>query len=75
MTHTKQCRTLHKGTLCKECFKRAEAHHELKIDVLRYAWLRGFTLEQRIRLGLQEEYLQKTFPAYRRNATKLAGGA
>ena len=40
-------------------YARAAAHHVLKIDLLRDAWLRGFTLEQRIRLGLQDEYLNR----------------
>jgi len=38
-------------------YVQAAAHHDLGIDFRRDAWLRSFTLEQRIRLGLQEEYL------------------
>jgi hypothetical protein len=34
-------------------YAQAAAHHDLEIDLLRDAWLRSFTLEQRIRLGLQ----------------------
>jgi hypothetical protein len=30
-------------------YAQAAAHHDLKIDLLRDAWLRSFTLEQRIR--------------------------
>jgi len=38
-------------------YAKAKAHHDLEIDLQRDAWLRSFTLEQRIRLGLQDEYL------------------
>ena len=47
-------------------YAQAAAHHDLEIDLLRDAWLRGFTLEQRIRLGLQEEWLQRTWLKYRK---------
>jgi hypothetical protein len=44
-------------------YAQAAAHHDLKIDLLRDAWLRSFTLEQRIRLGLQEELINRTVKA------------
>lgn len=40
----------------RKTYDRAVAHHELKIDELRYASLKGFSLEQRIRLNLQAEF-------------------
>jgi hypothetical protein len=42
-------------------YARAAAHHDLEIDLQRDAWLQGFTLEQRVRLGLQQEWLERTW--------------
>jgi hypothetical protein len=58
-------------TLTPAEYRVAAAHHDNKIDTIRDAWLQGFTLAQRIRLGLQEEWLQRTWPKYRK--AKLEG--
>jgi hypothetical protein len=47
-------------------YANAAAHYELKIEVERDIWLNGFSLEQRVRLGLQQEWLERTFPKFRK---------
>jgi len=42
----------------------AAAHHDLEIDLQRDAWLRSFTLEQRVRLGLQDDWLARHWFCY-----------
>ena len=37
----------------RKTYDKAAAMHDLKIDQLRDAWLRGFSFEQRVRLNLQ----------------------
>jgi hypothetical protein len=43
-----------------EEYAKARDHHDYKIDMIRDAWLRSFTLDQRIRLGLQKEWFEGT---------------
>jgi hypothetical protein len=53
-------------------YAKAAAHHDLEIDLLRDIWLRGFTLEQRIRLNLQEEYLRPLIHTTNRRTARRA---
>jgi len=43
-----------------EEYAKARDHHDNKIDMVRDAWLRGFTLDQRVQLGLQKEWFERT---------------
>ena len=47
----------HKLVVQKKAHHRALAHHDLGIDLARDAWRKGFTLEQRVRLDLQADYV------------------
>jgi ABC-type enterochelin transport system ATPase subunit len=47
--------------MTQEEFDKMVAHHELKLEILRDKYLDEFSLGQRIRLGLQKEWLQRTY--------------
>jgi hypothetical protein len=49
-----------KQTMTTKEYEKAKGHRDNKIDMVRDAWLRGFTLDQRVRLGLQREWFERT---------------